>query len=45
MKRWLIRLTGLVCILLLVEILKINKENLIICVLSMIYLYMAKEGW
>ena len=45
MKRWLIRLTGLVCILLLIEILKINKENINICMLSMIYLYMAKEDW
>lgn len=45
MKKWLIRLTGLVCILLVVELLKINKINLVICMLSMIYLDMAKEDW
>lgn len=43
MKKWLVRLTGLVRILILAEILRLNKENLIICMLSLIYMDMAKE--
>lgn len=45
MKKWLIRLAGLVCILLLVELTNANKENVIICMLALIYLDMAKEDW
>ena len=45
MKKWLIKVAGLVCILLLVEILKINKENFLIGLMSLIYLDMAKEDW
>lgn len=45
MKKWLIRLTGLVFTLLLVELTNANKENVIICMLSLIYFDMAKEDW
>lgn len=44
MKKWLIRLIGLVCVLLLVELTNANKENVIICMLSLIYMDMAKEN-
>ena len=44
MKKWLIRLIGLVCVLLLVELSNANKENVIICMLSLIYMDMAKEN-
>ena len=45
MKKWLIRLAGLVFTLLLVELTNANKENVIICMLALIYLDMAKEDW
>ncbi|WP_308652294.1 hypothetical protein [uncultured Anaerococcus sp.] len=45
MKKWLIRLVGLVCTLLLVELLNANKENVIIGLVSLIYLDMAKEDF
>lgn len=44
MKKWLIRLIGLVCVLLLVELLNTNKENVVICLLSLIYFDMDKEN-
>lgn len=45
MKKWLIRLSGLVFTLLLVELTNANKENVIICMLALIYFDMAKEDW
>ena len=45
MKKWLIRLAGLVFTLLLVELTNVNKENVIICMLALIYFDMAKEEW
>lgn len=45
MKKWLIRLAGLVFTLLLVELTNANKENVIICMLALIYFDMAKEDW
>ena len=44
-KKWLIKLASLVCILLLAEILKLNKINFIIAMLTLIYLDMAKEDF
>lgn len=44
MKKWLIRLIGFVCVLLLVELLNANKENVVICLLSLIYFDMDKEN-
>lgn len=44
MKKWLIRLIGLVCVLLLVELTNANKENVVICLLSLIYFDMDKEN-
>lgn len=45
MKKWLIRLAGIVFTLLLVELTNANKENVIICMLALIYFDMAKEDW
>ena len=45
MKKWLIRLAGLVFTLLLVELTNANKENVIICMIALIYFDMAKEDW
>lgn len=45
MKKLLIRLAGLVFALLLVELTHANKENVMICMLALIYLDMAKEDW
>lgn len=45
MKKWLIRLAGLAFTLLLVELTNVNKENVIICMLALIYFDMAREDW
>lgn len=45
MKKWIIRLAGLVFTLLLVELTHANKENVIICMLALIYFDMAREDW
>ena len=45
MKKWLIRLAGLAFTLLLVELTNANKENVIICMLALIYFDMAREDW
>lgn len=42
MKKWSIRLIGLVYVLLLVELLNANKETVIICLLSLIYFDMTE---
>lgn len=44
-KKWIVKAVGLVCILLLMEILKIDKINFMVGLLSLIYLDMAKEDW
>lgn len=44
-KKWVVKVVGLVCILLLMEILKIGKINFMVGLLSLIYLDMAKEDW
>lgn len=44
-KKWIVKVVGLTCILALLAILKIDKINFMVGLLSLIYLDMAKEDW
>lgn len=45
MKKWVVKIVGLTFILALLAILKIDKINFMVGLLSLIYLDMAKEDW